>query len=362
MNRALVGALSGPEMTGQVAFGGAEGHRIDLTLDPVFKDGHSTNLPPPTDPPSYKLVFVLKRPGIPLLGEYEVKAPELLAGDSYFAVRPPATDKANIDSLEIRWLSDQKHQLILTARPNEAGFLGRIDTQLQAPSAEEANHLAHSVISSVLSYWSLHTDVPVEIFQSSCTALSTGQITTSFRHPFSPRPIMSSQAQTGEEFRAYASLYREALNSNSPPYQFLCLFKILEATTYRRASNKQSVARTNPDLVLSSERLPKEDSECEPWLRRIYAVRPVWHPMEFGILFPSEMRGQKFTRVFQERLGPARKAIAHALSEKGEIHLSADLLLHNRAVDLWLPLTKLMARRMLKNEFPQEFLVGLGEG
>lgn len=174
--------------------------------------------------------------------------------------------------------------------------------------------------------------------------------------------IMSSQAQTGEEFRAYASLYREALSSNSPAYQLLCLFKILEAIDYRRQTNKQSVARTNPELIRSSERLPKEDSECEPWLRRIYAVRPVWDPMEFGILFPAEVRGQKFTRVFQERLGPARKAIAHALSEKGEIHLSADLLLHNRTVDLWLPLTKLMARRMLKNEFPQEFLVGLGEG
>jgi hypothetical protein len=77
-DKALVGTLSGPEMTGQVTFGGTAGHRIDITLDPIFKDGRPTNLPPATEPPSYKLVFVLKRPGFPLLGEYEVKAPELL--------------------------------------------------------------------------------------------------------------------------------------------------------------------------------------------------------------------------------------------------------------------------------------------
>ena len=36
------------------------------------------------------------------------------------------------------------------------------------------------------------------------------------------------------EFRFYAGMYREALNTDSPVYRFLCFFKIIEGLKGRR--------------------------------------------------------------------------------------------------------------------------------
>jgi hypothetical protein len=57
-----------------------------------------------------------------------------------------------------------------------------------------------------------------------------------------------------------------------------------------------------------------------------------------------------------------RNDVAHALSDAtGNAALSVDEALHLDRVDTWLPLTKCIVRRMLKNEFPKEFMPWLHE-
>jgi hypothetical protein len=58
---------------------------------------------------------------------------------------------------------------------------------------------------------------------------------------------------------------------------------------------------------------------------------------------------------------PLRVDITHALVEAGGITLSGDEVLHLNRVEKWLPVAKIVARRMAKNEFPREFLPFLGE-
>jgi hypothetical protein len=72
---------------------------------------------------------------------------------------------------------------------------------------------------------------------------------------------------------------------------------------------------------------------------------------------PPEVRGKKFGYVIGTILQPIRVDIAHALSSKsGELTMSVDELLHLEKINKWLLTTKCIIRRMLKNEFPREFL------
>lgn len=84
--------------------------------------------------------------------------------------------------------------------------------------------------------------------------------------------------------------------------------------------------------------------------------------MALDSIFRPEVLGKKFGDVIDQILVPLRVDIAHALSlQSGELTLSADELLHTQRVNNWLPLTKCIARRMLKDEFPAEFLSYLRE-
>jgi hypothetical protein len=84
--------------------------------------------------------------------------------------------------------------------------------------------------------------------------------------------------------------------------------------------------------------------------------------MALSSIFPAEALGKKFGYVIDKILTPLRVDVAHALSSaSGELTLSVDEILHTQNVNKWLPLTKCIVRRMLKDEFPAEFLSYLRE-
>ena len=84
--------------------------------------------------------------------------------------------------------------------------------------------------------------------------------------------------------------------------------------------------------------------------------------MSLYSIFVAEAIGKNFEYLIGNFLKPLRHDIAHTLLQgSGELTLSADELLHRKRLNEWLPLTKCMVRRMLKNEFPDEFLPYLKE-
>ena len=57
-----------------------------------------------------------------------------------------------------------------------------------------------------------------------------------FLPPFQTTPLVThANSALNPDFRGYASLYRQGLNSDSPVFQFLCYFRIIESVRRRRA-------------------------------------------------------------------------------------------------------------------------------
>ena len=84
--------------------------------------------------------------------------------------------------------------------------------------------------------------------------------------------------------------------------------------------------------------------------------------MALTSIFPNEVLGKSFKHVIDKDLYPLRVDVAHAISsQSGELTLTVDELLHTQNLNKWLPLTKCIVRRMLKNDFPEDFLSYLRE-
>jgi len=176
--------------------------------------------------------------------------------------------------------------------------------------------------------------------------------------PFWEAPLATAPtAEMKAEFRGYASLYREALGSSSTVYRFLCFYKIIEGVQARRTRLAGEAKSAGRPVARYSEWLPDNDDETARWLNAIFPIRRPWDAMALQSAVPPEVRGKKLGRVVDSILRPIRVDVAHALSGKsGELTMSVDELLHIHKISKWLLLTKCIARRMLKNEFPSEFL------
>jgi len=248
--------------------------------------------------------------------------------------------------------------------PNERGFLGKLDSEpFDAKSFNDAELKAHRAIASSLSHWAVHLDIPLHVVQVESAELRTENTQTSIVTPHLEAPFaVMPTANLLPEFRGYASLYREALSSNSSVYQFLCLFKMIEGMLKRRARLGPEARKSGTTITRSREHIPAEIKDAIPWLNAIFPMRRNWDPMALSSIFPTEVFGKSCKQIIDKYLYPMRIDIAHAItSQSGELTQSVDELLHTQNLNKWLPLTKCIVRRMLKNEFPTDFLPYLRE-
>jgi len=230
-------------------------------------------------------------------------------------------------------------------------------------SFNDAELKAFRAIASSLSNWSVHLDIPLHVAQVESLELSTENRQSSFVTPHLEVPLaIMPTANLLPEFRGYASLYREALSSNSPVYQFLCLFKMIEGMLRRRARLGTEARKAGATITRPREHIPGEVKDTVPWLNALFPMRRDWDQMALSSIFPTEVFGKSCKYVIDKYLYPMRVDIAHAItSQTGELTQSVDELLHTQNLNKWLPLTKCIVRRMLKNEFPTDFLSYLRE-
>ena len=317
-------------------------------------------------PGDYTVTFVLERRGYNLLPERRYSFASGLRGDSHLAITKPAfTPPGNPDAIQIRiYARTEDGNFTFKGLPNHAGYLGKIESEpFRAVSFSDAEEKAYRALASSLSNWSVHLDIPLNIYQVDSTHLASGNSRMSMSTPFWEVPFsVAPTAELKPEFRGYASLYREALGSNSPVYAFLCLFKIIEGIQSRRQRLAIEAKNAGTTFTLPRRRVPEKPEERIPWLNAIFPIRQAWDPIALDSIFRPEVLGKKFGDVIDKILARLRVNIAHALSLKsGELTLSVDELLHTQQVNNWLPLTKCIVRRMLKDEFPTEFLAYLKE-
>lgn len=342
---------------------GLPGERQRFIVRPRFADGDPRNdIPVAGRHGAYRVVVTLRRPGALPLPEREVSFDATIAGDSHLAIAPPALAKQadpNDDVREIKiYLESSAGKITFTGFANKKGFLGRIETELEADSLVDAEHRAYRALAPTLSNWATHLDIPVHVWRIHVTALENSSVQITAVNSFNEAPlVIAPTGSMSEEFRNFISLYREALESNSPPYQFLCLFKIAEAILKRRNRLAVEAHDQGASFTRPVERIPIIVSEFEPWLGAIYPIRRNWDEMALSSIFPAEARGRKCKEILDKELTQLRLDVAHALSSQtGAMTMSADEALHTERVNKWLGLTKCIVRRMLKNEFPTEFL------
>jgi hypothetical protein len=227
---------------------------------------------------------------------------------------------------------------------------------------DDAELKAYRALAPTLSNWSIQRDVPMHISQIDSTEITTGNARTSLLNPYLEAAwAVPGTGAMSDDFRRYASLYREALSSNSSAYQFLCFFKIIEGIQARRGRLNSDARRENREVRRYDERLPIDRAACLGWLKAVFYGRPDWDPMSLTQIFPDNVLGKKVSRVVESDLRPLRVKIAHAVLDSGEPTLMADEGLDLQKIAQWLPLTKCIVRRMLKDEFPTEFLPFLQE-
>ena len=94
------------------------------------------------------------------------------------------------------------------------------------------------------------------------------------------QPVSRMEGLSTPEIRPFLAVYREGLNSNSPLYQALCFYKVIEGvssfhTKQARASSRSGGA-VGPDPLL--KRIPTDPNDLPPmthWVRDVQACRDI---------------------------------------------------------------------------------------
>jgi Methylamine utilization protein MauJ len=241
---------------------------------------------------------------------------------------------------------------------NEAGFLAKIEfPSFDAQNLHDASAKAFRVLMPALSNISFHLDAPLHIYQIDVTELRTNSRMMSALAPFWETPLFRVPSENlPEEFRKYASLYREAMNSNSPNYQFLCYYKIIEGLLKRRDRIiKEAVQRGETIPSQLRQLIPQTPAEQLNWLNTIFAIPWEHDDLTLSMIFPATSLGRKVRDIVQNELVSIRNKIAHSVLDGGEPTFSID---HGPDIEellMWLPLAKCIARLYMKNEFPGTF-------
>jgi hypothetical protein len=245
--------------------------------------------------------------------------------------------------------------------PNDNGYLGKIIVEeLTANSFSHAETLAYEVLAPFLSAWSLHLDIPVHVETIQVTSLETHTSSLRVRTPTFEMTFAGGISPIlADDFCQYASLYREAMNSNSGFYRFLCFYKIIESISFRRSRTNEAAKQAGQEVRRFHEVIPSNQDELIAFLKDVYQWRTQWDAFALSQIVPVEVYGKRIGGVREKYLNPIRVGIAHALLKTGEVRISLDKLEHIQQVNKWLPLCRVLARMTLRNEFPAEFSLAM---
>lgn len=320
--------------------------------------------PPTGSPGKYRGFLTLYREGFRPIPEYEVTQGAHIKGDSHLAMAKPAyAPRGNEDArhLEMDLTTDRGEHFVVVGEANDRGFLGKIEVkEFDAASFDDAHEKVIRASSVMLSNLSVQLAIPLMVFQTDLHEVSTNSHWMAVVNPyFEIPPVIASEAGGGQEFRAFASMYREALDTNSALYRYLCLYKITEGIRKKRKAKEREATKLGKTYTPPQEVVPGDSSDFVPWLNCLYLVAPKWTEMHLEAIFRKDAVG----RAFLDLIGDERPAtvlrneIGHAFtSSSGKEVINLDNKGSHSRVQSWLPLLKCMARRMMRNEFPTEFL------
>jgi hypothetical protein len=319
---------------------------------------------PAGKPGMYMVEFVLAKPDARNAPENEFRFADQRRGDSHLAITKPAV-KIDIDPTEVllSFTSPSSPSLAFHGYPNDAGYLAKLKSDpFHAANRGEAERVASTGIRSLLSNLSAQLDIPLIIELVEVTELATNNRGIIFTAPFpvTGMAVSAKENPDDRELRHTMALYREALNSNTPIYRFLCFYKIIETSVNRwKRLDVQQQTILGPQR--KGERIPTGTlrTEMEQWLAALFHVNRNWDDGILREIFIPEVRGKKITNIFENHLRELRHKVAHGSLDSGDF-LLLDESNDRTLVIKWLPFLRCAARRRMKNDF-DDFLRYLGE-
>jgi hypothetical protein len=266
------------------------GMHVKLGFVHKWRDPDPRNSAPSTGSQGlYRVICVLQKPTHLELPENYFASADAQYGASYVRVlKKEAAEQSN--GFVIRFsIAVGQDILECIGGLNREGCLGKITIhRLVADSFVCAERIARDAVARWLSHISLTFDIPIEVANVQVTELATGNQQIHIQTPIvEVSAVNISSLFSSDELAFYASLYREALNSNSPVYQFLCLFKIIEGTQARRSRLDKFVVSRGGTPRRLRDRLPADPNLAAVWLNQIFPHKG-WDPASVGLVFPSE--------------------------------------------------------------------------
>jgi hypothetical protein len=272
-------------------------------------------------PGLYTVEFVLAKPNSRNSTENEIKFADALRGDSHLAIAKPAV-MIDIDPDEVLLsFKSPTQSLTFHGRPNDAGYLAKlISDPFYAASRSAAEKAASTAMRYLLSNLSAQLDIPLIIEITEVTEVATQARGISFTAPFpvAAMAVSAHESPDDPELRHTMALYREALNSTTPIYRFLCFYKIIETSRNRWDRLSSQKAALGP--LRKGERIPTGQSkpEMERWLAALFHVNRAWDDGILRAIFIPEVLGRKINDIFDNQLRPLRHKVAHGSLDSGE--------------------------------------------
>lgn len=363
-----------PNYTSEDHFLDAPGYTY-LTSTFLYEDKDKPRGDPLGEPGQYEVTFTLLQPGQAaervtdpgLTRTFQVQN-ETIAGDSHLALCLPkeARPSSNAEigmvvQFKVERPDGGADDMEIALKPNEHGRLSKVFVTLESQTFSDAEKRAYFEASSLLSYLSFELDVPLRVAHTHIKETNSGHARVGFVRQFGYKGMgnlnervadgnWSSMEIKGSAYAALISIYREALNSDSPFYQFLCFCRIIQRLKERlRPRWEKTVVEHDKKLLPTyrkRERFPESGDEAEK--------------------FPEYAQGKKFNAVYDDYLRPLRNGIGHIflqdMGDEDSPERSTDEYEFVNDVYTLLPVAHHAARMMLKKDFGREGLARIAAG
>jgi hypothetical protein len=201
---------------------------------------------PRGEPGRYEATFTLLQPG-QAAEKVEYSGPtrtievqnEQIAGDSHFAMCLPKDARPSPNAelglampVTVGSPDGSAGEVEILLKPNDEGRLAKVFVSLEAENFADAESQAYFEASTLLSDLAFKLDIPLRIAHTLLKETESGHVKIGFIRQFGYRGLANLSEfrsassgfaldRKGDTHAALTSIYREALNSESPFYQFL---------------------------------------------------------------------------------------------------------------------------------------------
>jgi hypothetical protein len=334
-----------------------EGQKMHV-LFPIERQSRSSAAQ--TKPGFYRVDFLLARPNCAKYTSDCISFIKNDIGDSHLKIAKPMEERGPND-IESMVLIGHFGEATIEFRcvVNDAGRIGRVTSEkVWGDDYVHAEFIAYRALMPFLSAWSASLDVPIIVETVQVSDPITHTESLRIERPFREMmPFGGIGPKLSDEFCKFASVYREALNSSSPFYRFLCFYKLVESVYLRQKLHAEEAKSRGLEPKKRPEDVKLSNDAIRGIIGWIYPWEDVTDDFLMRQLLPAEAEGKKFRTIFHGVLEPLRDTIAHTLMKSGEIKAVADRLEDIENVMKWLPLLRLWVRVLLASEFPNEFQI-----